>query len=68
MKLKGESLQGEKDFLQSEFGVFIDQVAGVRVELGGRQKSIEEELRLVDEVKIKEDSNVTKMKLASATT
>lgn len=63
MELESESLQGEK--LQSKLSIFINQVTSNRIKLRGRLKGIEEELRLVEKVKINVYSNLTQMKLPS---
>ena len=65
--MKGKGLQREKELLQSKKSVFIKKMA-IIVELKRRMNDIKEELRFVDEMKIKEDSNITKMSLASSTT
>ncbi|WVY99770.1 hypothetical protein V8G54_025840 [Vigna mungo] len=57
LKSKGKCLQGQKDFLQLNFGIFINQVT-ITVKLCWWLECIDEEFRFVDEMKIQKYSNL----------
>jgi len=59
-----KGMQREKKLLQLEPNSFINQVPIV-VKFRGRFNPVEEELRLVDEMKVQEHSDLTKVVLAT---
>lgn len=61
-----EGLQGYENFFQLLLGGHISQFS-VTIKLGRRLEDVEEEFRLINEMKIQENSNLAEMVLRSST-